>query len=54
MGSASETNSFSSSTVRDDLHDPPFWQTVDHLGVQQARKVAVHPLIAAYELIRET
>jgi len=26
-------------------------QTVDHLGVQQAHEVAVHPLVAAYELI---
>ena len=39
--------------VRDDLHDPLFRQTVDHLGVQQACKVAVHPLVAAYELVRE-
>jgi hypothetical protein len=39
--------------VRDDLHDPPLWQTVDHLGVQQAHKIAVHPLVAAYELVQE-
>ncbi len=39
--------------VCDNLPDPPLRQTVDHLGVQQAREVAVHPLIAAYELVRE-
>ena len=39
--------------VRDDLHDPSLRQTVDHLGVQEAREVAVHPLVAADELVRE-